>query len=417
MNITGKDRTIIRDLAKQVAEIAAWPIMEEKRKLWRRLNSMERVRPLVTLENGTWHETRWFIDRELKCESEEARLIEWNHRSAIWNFNNIKDDSVCQATAYSWMAINDPSNDILYGIEQHTTQVDHQMGAVRYNTSLSEDTSPDIIPTPNITVDWEETERRYQEQCELYDGILEVYKYGRGGGWFTPMDVFVTFRGIEQTFIDMVERPDFIHSWLEKMTWYHLYQYDQYEKHNVLTLNNNGVTNGPGGLGLTDELPQKDFDGIHVRTKDMWSHAATQIFSEVSPAMHKEFALDYEARYLSRFGLCNYGCCEPLDMKVDMVLKAIPNIRRMSMSPKANVRRGAEAIGRRCIFSWKPNPTMLSMESWDPKQAEGLLREGFEATRNCVTEVIMKDLHNVRNEPHRMIEWTDIAMRLAEEYA
>jgi hypothetical protein len=34
-----------------------------------------------------------------------------------------------------------------------------------------------------------------------------------------------------------------------------------------------------------------------------------------------------------------------------------------------------------------------------------------------VTEVIMKDLHNVRNEPHRMAEWTDIAMRLAEEYA
>ena len=413
MSITGKDRTIIRDLAKQLAEIAAWPIMDEKRKLWRRLNSMERVRPLVILENCTWHETSWFIDRELKCESEEARLIEWTHRAAIWTYNNIKDDSVCQPTTYSWMAINDPG----YGIAEHTTRVEHQMGAVRYNTNLSEDTSPDIIPTPNITVDWEETERRYQEQCELYDGIFEVYKHGRGGGWFAPMDMFVTWRGIEQTFMDMVERPEFIHAWMDKLTSHVLLQLDQCEKLNIMTLNHRGGTNGPGGLGFTDLLPQKDFDGIHVRTKDMWSHATTQIFSEVSPAMHKEFALDYEARYLSRFGLSNYGCCEPLDMKVDMVLEAIPNVRRMSMSPKANLRRGAEAIGQRCIFSWKPNPTMLSMEGWDPKQTEGLLREGFEATRNCVTEVIMKDLHNVRNEPHRMAEWTDIAMRLAEEYA
>jgi hypothetical protein len=387
--------------------------MEEKRKLWRRLNSMERVRPMVVLQNGTWHETNWIIDRMLICEGEEARMYEWTYRSMIWAYDTIKDDTVCEAFAHSPIVIHGPG----YDIKEHTTRVEHQWGAVRYNTSLSEDTSLDIIPTPNITVDWEETERLYQEKCEFFDGIFEVHIGGRDGGWFAPMDEFVRWRGIEQTFLDMVDRPEFIHAWMEKLTWYHLYQLDQYEKHNVLTLNNGANGVGSGGLAFTDELPQKDFDGIHVRTKDQWGHATTQIFSEVSPAMHKEFALDYEARYLSRFGLCNYGCCEPLDKKVDMVLEAIPNIRRMSMSPKANVRRGAEAIGRRCIFSWKPNPTMLSMETWDPKQAEGLLREGFEATRNCVTEVIMKDLHNVRNEPHRMAEWTDFAMRLAEEYA
>jgi hypothetical protein len=400
-------------LAKQVAEIAAWPIMEEKKKLWRRLNSLERVRPMVVLRNGTWHETGWFIDREIICEGEEARKYEWSHRAAIWAYNTIKDDTVCEAYVQSPIVIHGPG----YDIEQNTSRVEHKWGAARFNTIISEDTSPDIIPTPNITVDWDETERLYQDKCELYDGIFTVRKVGRAGNWFSPMDEFVTWRGIEQTFIDMVERPEFIHAWMEKLTWYHLYQLDQYEKHNVLSLNNIHNVAGSGGSSFTDELPQKDFDGTHVRTKDQWGHATAQIFSEVSPAMHKEFALDYEAKVLSRFGLCNYGCCEPLDMKVDMVLEAIPNVRRLSMSPKANVRRGAEAIGRRCIFSWKPNPTMLSMENWDPKQAEGLLREGFEATRNCVTEVIMKDLHNVRNELHRMAEWTDIAMRLAEEYA
>ena len=45
--------------------------------------------------------------------------------------------------------------------------------------------------------------------------------------------------------------------------------------------------------------------------------------------MHEEFALRYESRWLERFGLSNYGCCEPLDRKVDIIKKAVPNLRRL----------------------------------------------------------------------------------------
>ena len=79
----------------------------------------------------------------------------------------------------------------------------------------------------------------------------------------------------------------------------------------ALTLNNENVYIGSGGFGFTDELPQPGFDG-RVRLKDLWGSASTQIFVDVSPAMHEEFALQYEARVLNRFGLVTYGCCEPL---------------------------------------------------------------------------------------------------------
>lgn len=42
-----RDKGILRDLAKQVAEIAALPIMDERRALWNRHNRLERVRPLI----------------------------------------------------------------------------------------------------------------------------------------------------------------------------------------------------------------------------------------------------------------------------------------------------------------------------------------------------------------------------------
>ncbi len=42
-----KDVRIIRDLAKQYAEIAAKPIQDERRALWRDHNSLIRTRPLI----------------------------------------------------------------------------------------------------------------------------------------------------------------------------------------------------------------------------------------------------------------------------------------------------------------------------------------------------------------------------------
>ena len=40
-----RDIDIIRGLAEQVAEIAALPVQEEKRALWRQLNSCQPCRP------------------------------------------------------------------------------------------------------------------------------------------------------------------------------------------------------------------------------------------------------------------------------------------------------------------------------------------------------------------------------------
>ena len=45
----------------------------------------------------------------------------------------------------------------------------------------------------------------------------------------------------------------------------------------------------------------------------MWGCSNAQIFSEVSPKMHWEFALEHDLRWLRRWGLNYYGCCEPLD--------------------------------------------------------------------------------------------------------
>lgn len=410
MNISEKDKNTLRSLAKEVAEVAALPVQKEKAELWRKLNRLERIRPMILLQNGTWHETKYQI--QLETEDDFARRQEWQLRTKLYHWRHMQDDHVYEANIYCPIVIKRTG----MGISTNPTRPNHEFGAALYNPVIEDDAEPGMIPMPTVTVDWKETEHNYQRMCDIYDGILTVEKRGVSGHWFAIMDQFIQWRGLQNTFTDMIDRPEWVHAWMKRMTQWYMSLLDQYEEQNLLSLNNGNNGVGPGGLGFTDELPQNDFDGIHVRTVDQWGHATTQIFSEVSPAMHDEFALTYEKQFLSRFGLASYGCCEPLDKKLHIV-KSIPNLRRVSMSPWVDVARGAEGLKSDYIFSYKPNPAIIGMEEWDLELAREQLRDALEKTKDCVIEVIMKDLHTCRRQPYRMWEWVDMAMQLAEEYA
>ena len=95
---------------------------------------------------------------------------------------------------------------------------------------------------------------------------------------------------------------------------------------------------------FTRELPGAPFDPAHVRPHNMWGCSNAQIFSEVSPEMHWEFAVRHDLRWLTRWGLTYYGCCEPLDRKID-ILRQIPNLRKISVSPWCNTPRVIAKIG------------------------------------------------------------------------
>ena len=411
MPIPQKEKTLVRDLAKHVAAIASLPIQQEKAELWRRVNRLDPVRPMVMLQHGAWNET--LDDREAQCTDGFCRGQELHLRRTLYQWEHMPGDMIVEDICYTPIVTRDTG----WGLDVNAVRPDHYFGAAHFEPVITSEQDIEKIKLPQITVDWDETERVFQQYSEFYDGILKVQKRGHCGFWFAIFDQFIQWRGLDQAFVDMVDRPAWMHRVLERMTQGLMSQLDALEQQNVLSLNNGNVGVGPGGLGFTDELPQPDFNGGHVRPKDMWGHATTQIFSVVSPAMHEEFALQYEGRYLKRFGLAGYGCCEPLHRKVDIIRKHIPNLRRISMSPWVDVAMGAAAVGKDLVFSYKPNPAILGGEAWNPDFARAHLRDVMEKTRGCAVEIIMKDLHTCRNEPHRMWEWTRMATEMAQEYA
>ena len=419
MPFPAADVEIVRRLAHRLAEIAALPVQSQKRDLWMRLNRLERVRPPVhiqALDANIWEEL--IPPSSLQATDSLCRAQELDLRKRIYAHDEFGDDRVEDGVIVCPTTIAGDSWSTGFGIPRHVQRPQDRSGAYSFIQVIAEERDLAMIQTePVVTVDWAATERRHQLLCELYDGVLPVETRGRDFFWFYPMDQFIVWRGIEQTFVDLIERPAWIHDALERITTGYLRSVEQMETLGVLSPGNGNTRLGSGGYAWTDALPSPGFDGRHVRLLDLWARAATQIFTDgISPAMHEEFAVRYEKRLLERFGLSCYGCCEPLDTKLHIV-RPIRNLRRVSMSPWVDLERAAAAVARDYVFTHKPNPSIVSMERWHPDLARTQLTEAFQKTRDNIVEVNLQDLHTVRGEPRRLTEWSRLARELAEQYA
>jgi hypothetical protein len=419
MSIGTRDKQVIRDLARKVAEIAADPINDQRRDMWTRQNRLERVRPLIYVQAIEWR--LWdelILPDQLETRDPFAREQELDLRKRLYCWEHFPDDRVVDGVIACPIAIQGDLRETRFGLELDLDEPDNPTGAHAFLPVIVEEEDINKIQTePDLSVDWQETEHQYERLCDLYDDILRVEKRGPDFFWFSPMDHLIQWCGIEQTFVDLIERPEWIHAALERITVGYLNDIEQLERLNVLSPGNGNIQLGSGGFAWTDELPQPDFDGEHVRIKDLWARAATQIFTDgISPAMHDEFAIQYEKRLLERFGLSCYGCCEPLDKKMHIV-RQIPNLRRVSMSPWVDIERAAEAVGQDYVYTHKTNPSIITTHRWDVDLAREQLRDAFEKTRDNVVEVNLQDILTVNDEPRRLTEWTEMAIQVAEEYA
>ena len=121
--------------------------------------------------------------------------------------------------------------------------------------------------------------------------------------------------GGAEVLMDLMLRPELVHMAMNRLVSAYLSRLEQWENLGLLTIDSGNYEVGSGCLEYTDGLPQKDFNPSHIRPIDQWGSATAQIFSEVSPEMHEEFALQYERHWLGKSGLTYYGCREPLHNK------------------------------------------------------------------------------------------------------
>lgn len=410
------DQTILRRLAEELATIAALPVHREKAQLWQRLNDRASVRPMVWINEIPWHEMD--VDGELTLQTRHpwAQGQERELRRTIYQWRHLPGDMIVQDHLACPLAIHSTDFGIIEQVDIVRTDAESDIVSRHFRRQIHDWPDLEKIRMPVVTHNEQATAHNFEAMCRLYGDILPVRKVGQTHIWFTPWDYLIRWWGIEAAMLDMYERPDLVHAAVERMVDAWMVELDQFVAQNLLALDCNNTRIGSGGYGYTSDLPGTDFDPRHVRPHNMWGCSNAQIFSEVSPRFHWEFALQHDLRWLERWGLNYYGCCEPLDGKADL-LHRIPRLRKVSVTPWCKTERAVETIGPHWVISRKPNPAILAEDHWSPERARHDLREFLEKARGCHVELIMKDVSTVRRQPQRLWEWATIAMEEVESFA
>jgi hypothetical protein len=408
--IPDEDVYILRELAEKIAAVAAQPEQAERKDLWRNVNGLKKPRPavLIRMDEVPWHEMDVDGGLEVKSANPFCREHEKELRRILYQWEHMACDMVVEPVVYSLIALTDTG----CGIETEEELLPQsEEGAVfshHYKPQIGDEKDLDRIRAPRLSYLEDVTDGIFELRKEIFGDILHVKKRGINQGFFFPWDELVTWWGPEQALMDLVEKPELVHEAMERLTRAYLSRIDQWEALNLLTLDEGHFHTGSGGLPYTDELPGTHPDPEQVRAHNLWGYSTAQIFTAVSPAMHEEFSLRYERRLLERFGLNYYGCCEALHHKVDRV-RSIPNLRKISMSPWADIEKGVDAVGGDFVLSVKPSPAVFA-RSWSPEKARHDLEQIVQRTRGCSVEIVMKDISTVNRHPEHLWEWADIAM-------
>jgi hypothetical protein len=217
---------------------------------------------------------------------------------------------------------------------------------------------------------------------------------------------------MENFMIDMIDNPEWLHRLLTIM------------RDGVMRTQETVEAAGNWGLAMhqnqampyAEELddPQPNVNG--VKRRDLWTFVAAQEFTGVSPDFHEEFLLQYQRPIIDQFGLVAYGCCEDLTQKIDM-LRQIPKLRRIAVSPAADVAKCAGQIRRDYVFSYRPNPTEMVAYGFDEERIRTVLRRDLEVCRehDCCVDITLKDVETVQGDRNRVRRWVEITREVIDE--
>jgi hypothetical protein len=412
-NIPTADRDTLRRLAARKMALAHDPVNTERRAAWLRHDDGPGGRPMILAEWGGVRDVRKpFGEDRLTCTDPWARGLEAGLRSEIARFEELRDDHVvepCQNVGWRIKASD-------YGVAPvtHTTDNAGHLAARSWEPALKDlDRDFAKLKPRTFSVDREATAAE-QARIEAVCGDLLPVRLRGSPYWTMGMTIVaIDLIGLENLMLAMYDNPDGLHRLMAFLRDDHLAFNRWLEREHLLTPNNGNDYIGSGSEGHTRHLPQPDWrPGAPVRMADRWVLSESQETVGVGPELFDEFIFPYQLEIARHFGRCYYGCCEPVHTRWQ-VLKRLPNLERVSISPWADQTLMAAACGTRYVFSRKPNPTLISTTVFDEAAIRADLSETLTVARGCRIELIMKDVHTLHNEPLRLARWVELAREVA----
>ena len=395
---------ILRELAAEYAAVAALPVMQEKKRLWLKLNHLEMERPLLTIDQIPWNEMD--VDGSLVCRVEDPywRNVEKDMRRTLYKFRHMPADMVVNP----YVCLPRPIHNSGWGIDVETTHsIEQEMGGTvsrEFKNQIESMEDVERIHTPVLTLDEAREAQIMEEAKVVFDGIIDFRMTGicmHLGIW----DTISQWMGVENCYFALMDEPEMIHALMEKLTTGLIGMIHQ--------INEKGLADIHSGLchcshTYLRDMPKEDDVAL---TGNAWAFGLAQLFTSVSPEITNEFEVAYMKRVFPYFGAIYYGCCDRLDDRMHYIEK-LPKIRKLSCSPWSEREHFAEVMPDYCVMSNKPNPAYLASGKLD----EQFIRDDLRRTINAAKahgrnlELLLKDLSTLGHNPACLWRWQEIAM-------
>ena len=405
------EREYLRRLAKRQAEIAALPVMEQRRQLWTDMNDAKPgARPPVAIE--TWTFDRDFMPASLfQCRSDYGLRLEKTFLRHIRQFEIINDDHVCPDTIdMGWHVWRNE-----FGIDIPTTYAKDAEGIVlgyHFDCPIKDlQQGFDMVKPTTFGVDRDSTLAEKQFLEEAFGDILPVAIRSSTYGANNLTQRLMRLMSMETFFLAMYDCPDKLHGIMALLRDNAIRLSRWAEAEGLLVLNNANQCTCGTCFNFTNLLPKRQVPPGEVKLTDMWSVMDSQETVGVSPELFHEFCFPYYKELAEMFGLVYWGCCEPADPLWETSLSKLPNLKAVSISRWANQRYMAEVLaGTGIVFSRKPNPNLLGVDPVLNEEAWAAeIRETLEITagKNIPVEFVVRDVYSMHgnlDKPRRAVE-------------
>jgi hypothetical protein len=405
------ERVYLRGLAQRQTELAALPVMQERKKLWTDVNDGKPgARPPFAIETGTFD--RDFMPPSIfRCESWYARHLEGGFLRNIRHHELLGDDHVCPESLDMWWHVWCNQ----FGIDiptDHAQDAEGHTLAYHFNCPIKDLRDGfDMVKPASFGVNRENTlaEKAFLE--ETFGDILPVRTSSGTYGPTCMTQALMRLMSMETFFLAMHDCPEQLHALMALQRDNCIRMSMWAEQEGLLVLNNGNQTTCGTCFNFTTLLPKGGGTPGKVRLSDMWAGMDSQETVGVSPELFHELIFPYYRDLAAMFGLVYWGCCEPADPIWEMSLSKLPNLKAVSISRWASQRYMADALdGKGIVFSRKPNPNLLGLDvklNEDAWAAE--IRETLEVTagRSIPLEIVVRDvytMHGNLDKPRRAVE-------------
>ena len=401
-----REKSLIQDLARQVAGLAAEPRMETIRRRWCDVNSLRQPdrAPVWVFISGCWHE---FIPEEtLVCRDPERRAVEFALRQTLVKRDIADDTPIDPFFVVPAIYQVEPAN--IWGVDFNHIDSGVEGGAWAYDAPLKTEADFARLRLPAYSFDAARTAEKLERLHELIGEILPLKLVHPN--LLSPVlcTDAAELRGLEQLMLDAVLEPELLHRLMAHLRDAVLRSMD------IIESNQRVIPYTTDPPLYSDPIGTPAADGAFTY-KNCWCHANSQEFDQVSPAMWEEFLLTYQKPILARFGHVQYGCCENLTQKIDGVL-TIPNLRMFVCSAWTNLDTVLEKVSNQYVIMWRQKASEVIFAD-DPEQLRPGLESGARRLQGRPHQIILREIETLNGNPDRLHRWTQIARETAEKFA